>query len=911
MTKRTTLLPPGVRRLFRLPPSRDRVREDLDEELRAHLAMRVDELIALGWSAADAETEAARRFGDSNEYRAYTERLAERRARRAGIVRWIDEWMQDVRFGFRQFRKLPGFTTLAIVTLAFGIGANTAIFTVVHALLIAPLPYPNGNRIVLVGVESDDRFSMGPGAAVIQAWRTRARSLQAIASVSVDAMMTQQAGEIDTIAAFITPSYFDVLGVQPELGRRLTEDDARAGAAPVAMITDGLWRRRFGARADVLGKTVTADEHTYTIVGVTPPEMGVPMTRGTSLRVPATKLHEATPSIWVPEDPRRMGGRLFARLRPGVSPDQASHELQSIAVSVPLTPAYVKRFGPARHCCARVWRAQDLVDPREARTVEVLFVAVGVLLLIACANVANLLMARAWSRRREFAVRVAMGAGRTRLFRLVLTEGVLLALGGGVAGLALAWQTLRVIIALRPPSLDNLAATRLDPAVLLWSLAISVTTGLIFGAAPAFFAGDRSLATTLRSEGYTGSRDDASRRVRAALIIGEIALSLVLLVGAGLLVRSFVELQHMPLGFDPHGLVSLDVLLPGPRDLPSEARAAFSTSLLERLRGLPGVTEAAIGTMPGLAYIAGDDVLETADGSRAIKSYATTFITPNYFRVARMTVLEGRAPDSLRWRPLRSFADAGARSTTRTPTELLINQTLAHQLFPNGDALGARLDDGAANPEARQYSTVIGIVADVHMPGSGSAPEPNVYQPPVPIELPLLARVSGSPQSVIAAMRRAVHGAHAHTVLQTVITGDQYLSDALAPTRFAMALLAAFSLIAVLLSAVGLYGVIAYSVTQRTREIGIRVALGAEPASIAGLVVGSGLRLATVGIVAGAAAALVATRTLSSMLYGVSTNDPLTFAVITLGVAGVAVLASYVPARRALRIDPVDALRAE
>ena len=910
----SSMLPRGVRRLLRLPMTRDRLVRDMDDEVRFHLGMRADELRAQGRGALEAEAEALRRFGDTGEFHSYAVRRASRHARWEAVSRWFEGWSQDLRFALRQAARGRTVTCIAVLTLALGIGANTAIFTVVHRLLLAPLPYPDGNRIVLLAVQSGDRGPSSPNGALVDAWRARARSVAGFAAVRVDAILVQDTQEQDTITATITSNYLDLLGIHPALGRGFTAAEEEPGASPVAMITYGLWQRRFGGRASVIGSTLDVDGKPFTIVGVTPPEMGIPMSLGG--RGP---LREATPSIWLPASLDSVGGDLFAKLRPGVSSKQASAELQSILATTPAAKGRAGPFARSASCCAVALRAQDFVAPNESRTVEVLFAAVGLLLLIACANVANLLMSRAWTRRREFAVRVALGAGRARLARLVLTESLGLALAGGLLGVGVAWQTLRAIIALRPPALANLAGVRLEAPVLVWSVAISIATGILFGSAPALFAGARSVGDVLRNETRAGSSDARSRRLRSVLVVAEIALSLMLLVGAGLLARSFVALAHTPLGFEPHGLVAFDALLPprGLRGVTPEARFAMERSLLARVRATPGVVDAAIGTMPGQAYhVFGGSLAADPDASgqpRTVQAYGVVFMTPSYFRTTRMALVAGRLPDST--------IGGGFLSGPTNPAEIVVNRELARRLWPNGRVLGARVHTVSAvrgfapprpvnSPAAPETpSVVVGVVDDARLPGASA--EPTIYQPPVPVEVPLVARITGPNAVGVAAIRRTIADAAPLLIVQTVTVGDEYLRDALAPTRFALALLAAFSLVALVLAAVGLYGVIAYSVTQRTREFGIRVALGAEPRAIAGLVVGDGARRTLAGVLLGAAGAAVGTRALASLLYGVSVGDPITFAGVALLVAIVALLASYLPARRALRIDPVEALRAE
>jgi putative ABC transport system permease protein len=590
----------------------------------------------------------------------------------------------------------------------------------------------------------------------------------------------------------------------------------------------------------------------------------------------------------------------------------ATRELQAIIDSVPRTSA--------RQVTARAMRAQDFLNPREAQTVEVLFVAVGVLLLIACANVANLLMSRAWTRRREFAVRTALGAGRMRLVRQVLTESVLLALAGGVLGVGVAWGTLEIILALRPPSLEHLAGVGLEATVLLWSAGISIVTGILFGTAPALFAGGRDAGDLLRNETRSASGGPGARRMRATLIVLEIAMSLVLLVGAGLLVRSFAALQRMPLGFQPHGLVAADILITMPRNWSLDAKVAQREQLMARLRAAPGVTDASVGMMPGLGWRALGKIERDADAggqSDGISESRVVFVTPQYFRVAGMPLVAGRAPDSL------TVTRAETPGVPSPPQEVVINRTLARRLWPDGNMLGARVTSNRGKPFAESY-TVVGVVEDNRMPANrGATGENEVYQP-LPRRmswLPVLLRTSLPERDAVAMVRRVAaefgKTLRAETqlstgvIVQSATGGDTYLRESLAPTRFAMALLVAFSVIALLLSGVGLYGVIAYSATQRTREIGVRVALGADAGSVRRLVVGEGLRLTTLGVVLGAAGAAASTRMLASLLYGVGPLDPVSFAVIAVIVVAIALTAAYVPARRATLIDPMEALRAD
>jgi putative ABC transport system permease protein len=896
-----------MRRAFRIPfvrtPRRKLMRE-VSDELEFHLETRIERLVTLGWKPDAARREALRQFGDVESVREDCVALDIERERSA---RWTDlaaDLLRDIRHAVHALRKKPGWTAVAILTLALGIGANTAIFSVVHRLLLAPLPYPDGNRIVMLTVGQGDVLDL-PTVAVLRVIRDRARSIETLAAVSVEALAVQEDDGQDTVHAYITPNYLKLLRIAPALGRSFTPAEERGERAPVAMISYSRWQHEFGGRANAIGSSVDItfdhregpERRRYTIIGVTPPSMALPMSSGSFNH----NLHEAKPGVWLPLDfpgwSPSASPNSYARLRPGVSVEQATKELQDIIDSSP-------ELG-AKRPTIRLMRAKDLLDPSETHMIEVLFAAVGVLLLISCANVANLLLSRAWARRREFAVRAALGAGRARLARQVLTESTLLALAGGLLGITLAWQMLRIIIALRPPALANLDTVRVESSVLVWSAAISVLTGVLFGTLPAVFAAQGSVGDVLRSETRGGSGSIATRRVRSALIVFEIALSIVLLVGAGLLVRSFAAMQSAPLGFEPRGMVSFDMLF-NPTTTPRNLRVVLRNQIVEQLRAVPGVIDAAIGMIPAAGYGAMTSLSTDPDpggAKRSVPEFSTIFVGPNYFPVAGIRLIEGRNPDSL-------TAPAQPGPST-APIEVVVNRGLVTRFWPNGGALGARLHEDNGQGFREEY-IVVGIAEDVHVPGERQMVRSAVlYRPPMPFGVSVIVRTATPSADLLPALRKAITSIRPTPYIQTTTIGEDFIRDALAPTRFAMALMAAFAAIALALAVVGLYGVISYGVTQRTREIGVRMALGADPTAVAWLVLGNGLRFAIAGVAIGAAGALAATRVLSGMLFAVSADDPTTFVATALVVAAVALLASYLPARRALRMDPADVLRAD
>ena len=921
MRKSASLLPRGVRRLFRLPATRQRLVQDADDEMRLHLDLWTQEFRSQGMSDADAEAAALRRFGDLRVYRDHVARRAERKARWQRIADWFVEWRQDMRFALRHLAKAPAFTAIAVLTLALGIGANTAIFSVVHRLLIAPLPYPNGDRIV--ALKTAGRIGMVGGLAslmsdapgdppsrLLSAWATRAHSFEQVAGVEQVFLSHLPNGQQDTVShAFATANLLDLLGARPSFGRMFRREEEKGSANHVAMISHRWWQSAYGGREDVLGRVVEYEGEKYTIVGVMPVDFTTPM----SVRA-LDQLSIPSPDVWLPA-PIEETSIGFGLLRAGVTAAPATKELTAIANSADVRAALFPgpRAASADSVRARAMRAQDFLGIRELRTIEVLFAAVGALLLIACANVANLLLVRAWTRRREFAVRMGLGAGRARLIRLALTESVLLALGAGAIGVAIAWQGLRVIIALRPNALDRLADVHIEPAVLLWTAAISIFTGVLFGGAAAFFVASQNVADLLRSGTRASSGGTVSRRVRSSLIVVEIALSFALLVGAGLLARSFIALQGTPLGFDPHNLVSLDVIF-GPQ-LPREQRPSVREAVARRLGEIPGVTAAAEGMLPTAGYQLRDAiVVDTPDGPRsiAIPQFSLMWIGADYFRTGGIALVAGRLPQP-------SPGDAPPLSPSQPKRDLsdevVVGRALARRIAPNGNAAGMRIRTAPREnrgPWSDAWSTVVGVSEDVQLPGShGGAEALQIYSLPGRMFPVYVVRFTSVPPNVESVLRQAVQSVNPTLVARRARVGDDYVREALAPTRFTLALLGVFAGVALVLAIVGLYGSIAYTVSQRTREIGIRIALGASYTSVTALVVRDGVRLAFVGLVIGVGAAIAASRALSSLLYAVSASDPATFVAISMLVAAVAIGASYLPARRAARVDPVDALRSD
>jgi putative ABC transport system permease protein len=878
-------LPPRVRRLFRLPwRSAARVVSDVDEELRFHLESRADELIATGVSPEQALAEAYRRFGDSDDVRRHALAVSIGSRRRTRVRELGVGLAQDFRFALRQIGRAPLFAGVAVLTLALGIGANSAIFSVVHHLVLSPLPYRDGNRIVqLMRTTGGGHILLATTQAQLDAWRVRARSLEEITTVDPTEYTLGSGAERErVVGAAMEPNLSHFLGVRALLGRSFTPNDVLTGAAPVVMLGYGIWRRRFGGRADAVGTTVVVDDTTRTIVGVAPPGLSVPMNAKEQV------------AIWTPlmQSSTGLFPFTFAKLRRGVTVDQAGRELTAIANTLP-TKSRVSAGGES----IRPMRPQDFLGDDFQRALLLLFGAVGIVLLIACANVANLLLVRSWGRQREFAVRTALGAGRARLARQLLTESTVLTVTGGAFGLLLAWCGLHVFRELRPLGLEELDGVRIEPAVLLWTAAIAVTTGIFFGLFPTLVAlgrsSDRWLKTAARS--VAGTR--TARRMRSALIVGEIALSVILLVAAGLLVRSFRAMQQIELGFDPHKLASFSVAFP--HDSPKKLWSPAFNELLARVRTLPGVDGASFASSapPEMGVSTAEFQTESGGPLVPIKLAAFNAVGPDFFNLAHIR-LRGRTFSSMTGGP----AGGG---------EAVINEALARRLWPNDNALGHRLRAGPTAP----WVTVVGVSGDIAAPGrNGDVFDLQLYVPSIAGDFPSATIVLRSDKSIDAlapTLRRIAAQVDSRLEIRRLQSSETEIAALLAAPRFAMTLVGALAFAALALCAVGLYGVIAYTVSQRTREIGVRVALGAEPRDIGLMVVRDGAILALAGLAIGLAGAVAAGRTIESFLYGVGRTDPLTYFAVAVMLGAVGLVASYVPARRAMHVDPIVALSAD
>jgi len=889
-------MPKGVRRTFRLPwRGRAQIDRDIDDEVAFHLEMRISALCASGLTPEAARAEALRRFGDTEEFRDYCQTIDAPYARRALASRWAKGWMQDVHFALRQLRRTPAFAAIAVLTLALGIGANTAIFSVVQHVLLAPFPYRGGDRIVsiLESIGPGNQAFITPRAQTVRVWQARAHTLEQIVGYLPGEATFSDGSTSEPIAgASIAGDMLPFLGVRPALGRNFSARDTTVGAAPVVMLGYGVWQSRYGGRSDVLGRLVNLNGKSFMVIGVMPRGLALPF-------------DSQERGIWMPLQLTTPDDRMqvIGRLRSGSSAEDATRELSSFPAAAPGAEQIGGLLG-----AAKVWTRKAMLGDSYRRTLIMLFGAVGLVLLIACANVANLLLVRAGSREREFAVRAALGAGRGRLIRQVLTESILLALAGCAAGLLLAWRGLHLIIALSPREMSDLSGVRLEPTVLAWSIGVSIISGLIFGLAPAFLATEHTIGKSLKSSTRSASGSARARRVRGTLIVGEIALSVVLLVGAGLLLRSFSALEHVDPGFDPHNLVGISVTMPAEHFSSRLSRHAAITQVVDGVRRIPGVKSVTLASdMPptgGIAFgdleIAGRTIASTAKVS--LMGFAMA--DENYFRVVSIPLREGRifTPS------IPPTMDADSATVDDGVHEIMISQRFAKRFWPAGGAVGSRIRIGDS-----KWNTIVGVVGDAQLPGDlGAASDLRMYVPfSVTDHAEIILRSAVPLGTLVPQLNSAIMRASPFIRVHKAQSAESVIAHAVAQPRFAMTLFGAFALLALTLAVVGLYGVIAYSVSQRTREIGIRIALGAQPRDVVALVMRHGFALVALGIAIGIAAAVGATRVIQSLLFGVGSTDLLSFLVAGVVTALVTSLACYVPARRAALIDPLIALRAD
>jgi putative ABC transport system permease protein len=806
--------------------------------------------------------------------------------------------MQDVRTAVRALTARPGFTSVAVLTLALGIGANTAVYTVVHGVLLAPLPYDDPTEVVVLN-EVSPQFP-NPISVSWQNyadWRDRSRSFEAVAAFRTLQMTLTGAGDPERLPArMMTASLLPMLGTDLPVGRTFTADDDRPGAAGVTILSHALWMRRFNGDRSALGRALMLDKQPYTIVGVLPADF--------ELFQPADVYVPLGPwAATLPDDRGWHPGILpVARLKDGVSLDAARADMEGIARQL---EAEYPQFN--RDVRARVTPLADVVVQNVRPALLVLLGAVSLVLLIACANVANLLLARAVGRQKEIAVRTALGGSRLRIVRQLLIESVMLGCLGGAAGVLLAAWGVSLLMAM-VTGLPRAGGVDLDVPVLLFATALSVLTGVIFGIAPAIQATRVDIREALNEEGR-GSPAGGARhqRMRSALVVAEVALALVLLVGAGLMMRSFASLQRVEPGFDPSRLLVIDLPLSPVTYREDAVRTAMVQRVIDRVRALPGVTDAAVGTT--LPMTGGGAAIHFNIAGRPPKSPSEyklagyRVVSPGYFETFRIPLRQGR-----------TFTD---RDRQGAPGVAVINESMARQFFPDVAPIGQRLAIGTEPDAESEFLEIVGVVGDVTQSFEAGA-KAEYYVPyglyPNPVlaglyrNVSLVMRTVEDPGTLAPSVRAALREIDPDQPLVKVRTMQSAIGDTVAQPRLQTTLLAIFAAVALTLALIGVYGVMAYTVSQRTQEIGVRVALGASESEVVRMVVLQGMRLAVAGIVLGLVGAALATRALDSLLFQTSGRDPLTFAAAAALLGAAAVLASYLPARRAARVAPIVAL---
>jgi predicted permease len=866
-----------------------RAEADVDDEIAFHIDMRARDYVARGMSESDAHRAATRRLGDVRQVRAECIAIGSRRERRMTRAQLVDAFLHDVRFAWRTLGRQKGWTAVAIITLALGIGANTAVFSVVNALLLHPLPYPNADRIAFVYLEPARGNTTGmnvvvmPGISVVRAWKENARSFEAFEAYADEdrSLRTADGPPASVNVASVLPSFSEFTGTKPIIGRVFTSRDITDGAR-VALLSETLWRGRYGSDREIIGKSITLDNQPYSVIGVMP----------VGYRLP--QFEETVSDVWLPLDLRNdsVGVRLVGRLRPNVTVTAAKRELDAIYARS--TSQKAKSFD-AGDFTVRLTAPSEMVSFRQS--LLLLSVAVALVLLIACGNVAHLLLAKTAARQRELAIRAAMGASRVRIIRQLLTESLLLAGAGCVGGILAGWLGLRALVAIRPDSLAELTEARMDGTTLLVTGAIAALTGVIVGLLGTLQAARFSANDALKAGAISASQSRRQRRLRSVLVVSEMAVSTVLLVGATLLIRSIAHLQTVNPGFDTSRLYAVQI--PLAREYPTpEARHAFLADVTTRMRQVSGVEGLTISTAvpPWRSFLIGALQVE---GDPLPPAGTTSFIDynriqPEYFRFMGIRLVEGST----------------ITDTSKAARQVVVNAGFATKYWPQGSALGHRIRVVYNNQG--DWMTIVGVVSNALTSGLlDDANRPMMYLATGDSDQPSVVVRVAHGADPIPSLRTLVAQADPRLPSATVTNIESVMQRSIARPRFTMTLLVTFTGLALVLAAVGLYGVMAYAVAQQTREIGIRIALGATRSTIASSVLRRGVLMAAVGALVGVLGARWASKLLESMLYGVGRTDPLSFAIGVAVLLATALAACLIPVRRAVAVDPLTSIRAD
>ncbi|MGA8159286.1 MAG: ABC transporter permease [Acidobacteriaceae bacterium] len=869
---------------------RDRLNRDLDEELHAWVELASAEKVSSGLSPEDAHRETRREMGGIDQVRQGVRDI------RSGAT--LERFAQDLRYGLRALTKNPAFALVAVATLALGVGANTAIFSVVDAVLLRPLPYADSGRLVSMAEDQPKAAITGAGMSwpAFTALHDPKSPFSAVAGLAVHALTLTGHGEpADESTVAVTPDFFALFAARPLLGRTLLPQDGVDGAAPAVVLSENLWRARFAADPDIAGHTIALDQRDFTVVGVMPAIFRTPFV-GQTDQVWIPLAQDPLFSHWRTRPPSAHWLPVIARLRPGVSVATAQAELRTIGADL------ARQFPDERGWQPRIEPLQSAVAGDVRRPLLLLMGAVGLVLLIACANIANLLLTRATSRSREIGIRVTLGATRARIARQLLTESALLGLIGGTAGAFLAWSCVALFASALPPELLQLNPVRVDGSVLAFAFLLAMAASLIFGLAPVLLAARSDPQAVLR-DGTRAGEARGAHRLRNVLAAAEIAVAMVLLTGAGLLLRSFAHLLSVTPGFETHHLVKAVVSLPRFQYAKPEQWTAFANQLLTRLQAQPGLRDSALGIPLPISdnavalpfTIAGNPPLP--QGQANIADYVSA--SPQYFPVMGIALTRGRL--------------FSADDTATTPPVALISEALARRWFPRQNPLGRHMVFGFP-PYGNVSREIVGVVGDIRDLSLAQKPGPIMYVPFAQSPFwgaEVVVRSSFDPAVVAAAIRTQTHAIDPGVPVTQIETFPQALQTSVAEPRLRTLLLAIFAAMALVLAAVGIYGVISFSVSRRTREIGVRMALGASRARLRRLVLGESAKLVLFGLAAGIPAALLSAHFLSALLFAVPATDPLTFIGVAVLLAIVALAAGFFPARRAMRIDPVAALRCE
>src|SRR5690242_13992510 len=873
----------GLRSLFR----KKQANQELDEEVNGFMEMAAEENIKRGMDRKGALRAVRLEHGSLD--------LTKEEVRSAGWESFAETCWQDLRFAVRMLRKSPGFTAIAVLTLALGIGANTAIFSVVNAVLLRPLPYANPGQLVLVpeGKPEAGISGLGMSYTTFTELRDDNRVFSAMAGLGGHALVLTGSGEpAEVSTVVVTPEFFPVLAAEPLLGRVFVSEDGQRGAAPVVVVSENLWRSRLGADAGIIGRSINLDMRPYTVIGVMPASFHTPfLNQINQVWIPLAQ--DPLFSVWMTKPPQDHWMAVIARVRPGISSDQVQAELDTISARL------AKEFPAEKGWQIRIEPLQQTINGDAKLPLLLLLAAVGLVLLIACANIANLLLSRATSRSKEIAIRIALGAGNRRIARQLLTECAILGLLGGLIGTLVAYWGVATLVPLLPSGLPKLHAIRIDGWVLGFAFVLSLATSLAFGLAPVLSAAGSDPHKEL-AEGARAGESAGPRRARAFLAIGEIALAMVLLTGAGLLMRSFAQLTSVNPGFEPNHVVKAMVSLPQFQYATPKQWTAFSEELMTRLQAQPGMQDSAVaGPLPivdccvTLSFqIVGHPPLEAGTSDTA--NYVPA--SPRYFSVMGIPLLHGRL-----------FNESDSSSSVPVT---LISEALAKRYFRDEDPLGRHLTFGfPANGVVSRE--IVGIVGDIHDVSLGKEPGPMLYVPFAQAPLyggEVVVKSGLTPSAVVGAIRAATQGFDKNLPVTDIMTLPEALNASVAQPRFRTLLLGLFGAVALILAAVGIFGVISYSVSRRTHELGIRMALGAQRGTVLGMVLRETLTLTLLGIAIGFPCAVATARLITHLLFKVTPYDALTLAVVPVALALVGVFAGYVPARRATKVEPMVAL---